>query len=50
MAASFGQVDFIREMLITVPATLRSEPPGCGNTGIKDLATEVSTGFTHLQL
>ena len=41
MAASFGQVDFIREMLITVPATIKSDPPGGGDTGIKDLTTEV---------
>jgi len=42
VAASYGQLDFIRELLITVPATLRSEPPGTGNTGIKDLVNEVN--------
>lgn len=41
VAASYGQVGFIREILTSVPATIKSEPPGSGNTGIKDLATEV---------
>ena len=31
----------MREMLTTVPATLKSEPPGGDSTGIKGLASEV---------
>ncbi|XP_052256426.1 ankyrin-3-like [Dreissena polymorpha] len=48
VAASYGQSDFIREMLITVPATIRSEPPGSGNTNIKDLHSEHGLAPLHL--
>ena len=46
VAAHFGQVDFVREMLTKVPATVKSEPPVGGDTGgFKDFGSEVNIGF-----
>ena len=42
MSAHCGQTDFVREMLTLVPATLKSENPEGGDSGLQDLATEVS--------
>jgi hypothetical protein len=44
-AAHYGQVDFVREMLTKVPATVKSEHPGGGDSGLKDLGTEVGDVF-----
>ena len=38
----------MREMLTTVPATLKSEPPGGDSTGIKGLASEVYLGLERM--
>lgn len=46
-AAHYGQVDFVREMLTKVPATVKSEYPGGGDSGLKDLGAEVSL-FYHM--
>ena len=45
VAAHFGQVDFVREMLTKVPATVKSEPPNGGDTGFKDFGSEVRANF-----
>ena len=42
MSAHCGQTNFVREMLTIVPATIKSEIPGGGDSGLKDLATEVN--------
>ena len=41
VAAQFGQIDFVREMLAKVPATVRSEPPHTGEGMHRDIAAEV---------
>ena len=41
MSAHCGQTDFVREMLTIVPATIKSEIPGGGDSGLKDLSSEV---------
>lgn len=40
VAAHYGQIDFVREMLVDVPANIKSERPKTGGQ-IKDLLTEV---------
>ncbi|XP_078693591.1 uncharacterized protein LOC144922996 isoform X3 [Branchiostoma floridae x Branchiostoma belcheri] len=45
VAAMFGQVDFVREMLQSVPATVKSEQPMT-----TDSSKEVEYGFTPLHL
>ena len=42
MAAQFGQIDFVREMLAKVPATVKSEPPHTSDGPIRDMTAEVS--------
>ncbi|KAK3089890.1 hypothetical protein FSP39_007395 [Pinctada imbricata] len=41
-AAHFGQVEFVREMLTKVPATMKSEQPDHVSTALTDLGSEVS--------
>lgn len=48
-AAHYGQVDFVREMLTKVPATVKSEYPGGGDSGLKDLGAEVSHFFPYVK-
>ena len=41
VAAQYGQTDLVREMLTIVPATLKSDTPAGGESGVKDLPSEV---------
>ena len=43
VAAHYGQIEFVREMLTKVPAIVRSEPPhsGGGDTSNRDTGPEV---------
>lgn len=43
VAAQFGQIDFVREMLAKVSATVRSEPPHTGDIPPRDMGAEVTT-------
>ena len=49
VAAYYGQQDFVREMLVEVPATCRTEPAAVSNYLVpKELASEY--GFTPLHM
>ncbi|CAJ0592923.1 unnamed protein product [Cylicocyclus nassatus] len=48
IAAYYGNTDFVMEMLKSVPATVRSEPPIYNHHVVKEFATEY--GFTPLHL
>ena len=42
MAASYGQIDVVREMLVKVPGTIKSESPSLSDTekpGTSDVST-----------
>ncbi|MGH0158275.1 UNVERIFIED_CONTAM: hypothetical protein FKN15_040052 [Acipenser sinensis] len=49
VAASFGQVDFVREILSRVPATMQSEPPRSAVEGQR-IREQPSEGSTPLHL
>ena len=42
VAAHYGQMDFVRDMLSKVPATIRSEPPHSSDGPLRDIGGEVS--------
>uniref|UniRef100_A0ABM0LU22 Uncharacterized protein LOC100376500 n=1 Tax=Saccoglossus kowalevskii TaxID=10224 RepID=A0ABM0LU22_SACKO len=52
VSAHYGQIEFVREMLPKVPATVKSEPPSVPiePSGGKDLGTAHEYGFTPLHL
>ncbi|XP_070555789.1 serine/threonine-protein phosphatase 6 regulatory ankyrin repeat subunit B-like isoform X2 [Ptychodera flava] len=52
VSAHYGQMEFVREMLPKVPATVKSEPPSMplDPSGGKDLGTAHEYGFTPLHL
>lgn len=41
VAAHYGQMDFVRDMLFKVPATIRSEPPHSSDGPLRDIGSEV---------
>ena len=41
VAAHYGQIDFVREMLTRVPATVRSEPPHTNEPTVREIGHEV---------
>lgn len=46
VAALYGQIELVREMLTKVPATVLSEPPHSGDpSAIRDIGQEVRTGM-----
>ena len=42
VAAHYGQMDFVRDMLFKVPATIRSEPPHSSDGPLRDIGGEVN--------
>ncbi len=42
VAAQHGQMDFVREMLVKVPATVKSEAPHSGDGAARELGPEVT--------
>ena len=41
VAAHYGQMDFVRDMLSKVPATITSEPPHSSDGPLRDIGGEV---------
>ena len=49
LASQYGQTDLVREMLTLVPATLKSDTPVGGESGVKDYPAEVvHYEYTHM--
>lgn len=49
VAAQFGQIDFVREMLAKVLATVRSEAPHAGDVATRELGPEVLVKFLFVK-
>ncbi len=49
VAAHYGQIEFVRDMLTKVPATIRSEQPHSTDGPLRDIGSEVCENlFSHL--